>query len=263
MIYRGAPIAAPLHRTIEKLTSHHRHITNLITYALSPAGTSDLSKVFLVQAKKANQYAPSTALPNDALIKQMVYTCLNSTDAVQFDMECARMTTTLEKAFKYVATDTKLPTVASTVHCECALIQSFCGDPPPSEWPLAYIGVSKLSCAACHAWIQAFNNVNPRKFETMGSHGRWYPGWAMPQNSPPLISAAIKSVVGKAYLRWYRAGSKIEDIVLSDSSQADGCQGPVLSFQDRLWVARVGQEMGESPIDARKVKAAAAAAGTV
>lgn len=80
------------------------------------------------------------------------------------------------------------PAVAyGKVHCECALIAHLDNLPPDeSPVPCNYIGVSKLSCAPCGVWINAFNatrgpGARVRTYHTMGTHSKWYRNWAMPQ----------------------------------------------------------------------------------
>jgi OTT_1508-like deaminase len=71
--------------------------------------------------------------------------------------------------------------VKGFVHCECNLI-AFLLKEPNNIWPppFSHIGVSKLSCVACYHWVQLFNKFFRRKYQTRGTHFKWYKGWAMP-----------------------------------------------------------------------------------
>lgn len=66
------------------------------------------------------------------------------------------------------------------VHCECSILHFFhtLSLSPP---PLSYIGVSKLSCAACMSVFSAWKKLFPMNLYTCrGSHGKWYFPWAVP-----------------------------------------------------------------------------------
>ena len=60
----------------------------------------------------------------------------------------------------------------------------------------SYIGVSKLSCKACHYWIEAYNSAMSTKFRTKGSHNKWYGRWAR----PGLGESANQSKVDAVFL---------------------------------------------------------------
>lgn len=54
---------------------------------------------------------------------------------------------------------------------------------------MSYIGVSKLSCAACDAVFSAWNTQSSRKYFCRGSHGKWYFPWAVPTGwNPSAVS---------------------------------------------------------------------------
>lgn len=88
------------------------------------------------------------------------------------------------------------------VHCECALI-AFLETDTANRWsaipPFSYIGVSKLSCRACHCWIKAFNALGGRKYYTRGSHSKWYFSWAMPEFSSVALREAVAGIFGREY----------------------------------------------------------------
>lgn len=83
------------------------------------------------------------------------------------------------------------------VHCECGLVAFLHGKSP---YELAtqfnYIGVSKLSCGPCHGWIMAYNETSGQqlKYHTGGTHGKWYPQWAIP---PSLATTELKERLSK------------------------------------------------------------------
>lgn len=89
------------------------------------------------------------------------------------------------------------------VHCECLLLQHFSteGFISPNPRPVSYIGISKLSCPACAAVFNAWNQISNNQFQYHGSHGKWYPPWAVPRawgkqikNQPSLFNAIYDEV---------------------------------------------------------------------
>lgn len=66
----------------------------------------------------------------------------------------------------------------STVHCECLLVAYL--DEYSTPAPFNYIAVSKLSCKPCYFFVQAYNTITGRNFQTRGSHDKWYSGWVRP-----------------------------------------------------------------------------------
>lgn len=64
------------------------------------------------------------------------------------------------------------------VHCECGLV-AFLHRKSAADLATQfnYIGVSKLSCGPCHAWLMAYNETSDHRFKyhTKGTHGRWFP----------------------------------------------------------------------------------------
>lgn len=172
----------PLRRHIEKLTSHHRYITELIGFAHSPRLGNLLSlelRVIAVppQRFKANVYLPPRTAADwkNALIK--VSGGLGVLSERYLDRQ------SLDIYQRYVGRR-----ITPTVHCECALIAHLeatrgsdqlgaTGGRVPA---FSYIGVSKLSCAPCTIWINAFREKTKRNYYTRGSHSRWYFPWRMP-----------------------------------------------------------------------------------
>lgn len=120
-----------------------------------------------------------------------------------------------------VANEPKTAAVG-TVHCECSLMVNLDERMKQADPPVNYIGVSKLSCAACHAWIQGYNSIHTIKFYTQGTHGRWYKEWVM---SPALVDQhmfrIIKDIVEQAAKAHADAGpDERRQIALSDSTGA-------------------------------------------
>lgn len=109
------------------------------------------------------------------------------------------------------------------VHCECTLIAHFetIHSGPP---PFSYIGVSKLSCRGCHAWIQAFNAAGGRQYHTQGTHGKWDFPWAMPAMGAATMSQShVASVLREKYLKFWMSEGKLYSA--RDSSDASGNGG--------------------------------------
>ena len=89
------------------------------------------------------------------------------------------------------------------VHCECALIHHLQANDGTS-WDAVpsfnYIGVSKLSCSACHLWVEAFNDQNRREFFTRGSCGKFYWHWVMPEGE--ALKKSFVEKVSKLYIAY-------------------------------------------------------------
>lgn len=109
------------------------------------------------------------------------------------------------------------------VHCECSLIVNLREQMLQANPPLNYIGVSKLSCGACHAWIQAYNATQQIQFYTQGTHGRWYEGWVMsPAMKNSHMFSRMKEIVTLAASEHATAGPDVRrKIALSDSTGAE------------------------------------------
>lgn len=78
------------------------------------------------------------------------------------------------------------------VHCECGLVAYLYQQSALKlTTQFNYIGVSKLSCGACHAWLLAFNATRGQEmtYHTGGTHGKWYTNWAIP---PSLATTELK-----------------------------------------------------------------------
>lgn len=124
---------------------------------------------------------------------------------------------------------TKTADLNSWVHCECCLIDHFTQEPPGTNPTMVpYIGVSKLSCAACYAWTRASNEVNIAQYHTRGCHHRWYPSWAMPlqpaksdldkTKRDKALQHYTNKFVGEAYEKFVDPTGQKITIALSDST---------------------------------------------
>ena len=60
------------------------------------------------------------------------------------------------------------------------------------------IGISKLSCILCNAWIDSLNRDNVMKWKVNGCHGRFY-AWARDLNAGPMTAAAEANVKNVVY----------------------------------------------------------------
>lgn len=84
---------------------------------------------------------------------------------------------------KWDISNTSVNQYSGRVHCECALIIYLHNLQDEQFRSYNYIGTSKLSCAPCEAWIQAFNSSmvpDAKKYYTRGTHSKWYSSWVMP-----------------------------------------------------------------------------------
>jgi len=114
-------------------------------------------------------------------------------------------------------------------HCECALIQYLATkhDDPWDDVPaFSYIGVSKLSCAACRVWLESFNEVSPREFYTRGSHRKWYWPWAMPKAMTRAGEEALRETMAEKVSLEY-----IQSLQTSGRYRSDSSDSTVASFR--------------------------------
>lgn len=69
------------------------------------------------------------------------------------------------------------------VHCEANIIDHFAAAASSSSrQPVPYIGVCKLSCKSCDAFLRAYNATNPkvRFYTRRGAGGKWDFPWKLP-----------------------------------------------------------------------------------
>jgi len=92
----------------------------------------------------------------------------------------------------------------------------------PDGWEMvrafSYIGISKLSCAACNLWIQGFNLQGGAKYYTKGSHCKWYPKWGLPQLNQDVLSKFMVREISATYRQHCRAKGRLK--ALADGSNA-------------------------------------------
>ncbi|PUU81811.1 hypothetical protein B9Z19DRAFT_1062375 [Tuber borchii] len=84
--------------------------------------------------------------------------------------------------------------------------------------PFNYIGVSKLSCAACQMWMDGYNKRGGKTFYTRGSHGKWYFPWATPRVGERELSHYMISEITRTYYEHCRANERVRR--LSDGSNS-------------------------------------------
>lgn len=241
----GQSLPVPLFRAIEKLTSHHRHIIHLFSYARTAEGGTDLACNPTVFATPPETKVPDIEFPIISAVDGVIRPYFPP--GTNLDHEVDAITAGVKAVYSLDLSEAAPVTCKAIVHCECSLIAKLNLDPAPVGWPINYIGVSKLSCAACYAWIKAFNDTQPVKYQTRGSHGRWHPWWAMPtavQLQGPDMIAAMNQVVGTAYRKFVDAGPGVRVIVLSDSTEAKG-RAPGVSWSGVDLQRRVHMTRGE------------------
>lgn len=196
----------------------------LFAYTDSPLGRDDLGNNKLtVIAKPKDAGVTIVTLPTIPGVEGLIRPLLPA--GISLDHELELIVAGVKTGCNLDLTEATPVTYTGIVHCECALITKLNLEPHPHNWPVNYIGVSKLSCAACYAWIGAFNATHTVQYQTRGSHGRWYPKWAMP-TAPELqgdaMKAAMNRIVGAAYRTHFDAGVAVRAIVFSDSTEAKG-----------------------------------------
>ncbi|KAL0631767.1 hypothetical protein Q9L58_009357 [Maublancomyces gigas] len=248
-----------LFRAIQKLSSHHRHINHLLRYADTLEAHDDFVKARRLIALPVDPLRQSVMIPDNSEPGQVLQNIIMPflPLGVDYDNEVAAVGT---------AVGTLPRTSDGIVHCECSLVARFHRDPPQRQPPINYIGVSKLSCAGCYSWLQAYNDTYDLKYHTQGTHGRWYPNWAIPSTvQDPKFLARIREVVGQSYKSFLAAGAgHVSRIGPSDSSDAEdiipGRRGPVPVPIDRN-VIRTSASSRSRRLAARRNRLAAGDAG--
>lgn len=224
----GTVLPVPLFRAIEKLTSHHRHSLLLLDYATSPEGIKDLNTMPDIFVRQVQGDPPTVEVPNIPAVESALR--LYMPKGLNLDSEMILIKANVQTQLMFALDEVQPRSFKGIIHCECALIAKFNEEVNPPGEPMTYIGVSKLSCAACYAWIQAFNASHDIKFQTRGCHGRWYPKWAMPvsrinmdekqQKEETTLQDEMSRIVGQEYRKFYDAGSATRAILMSDSSES-------------------------------------------
>lgn len=193
--------AFPLARAIEKLTSHHRYLHEIISFAHSPRLRLAFELRMEVKPVQARTPPGTVQLPTSTEDWRIVLEDLCVHHDRQLRPEQA--VPILESLMRFCA---KTPT-ARRVHCECTLVahydrlRSIEGYVPP----FSYIGVSKLSCKPCTVWFGAFNargNGHP-KFYTRGTHGKWYYPWTAPAIA--RWDPDMRHLLGSQFVAYLRA----------------------------------------------------------
>lgn len=139
-----------LRRPVVKLTTQHRYIHVLLHFAhfprLRPAFLKPLPVLAVPTPPRVSISLPSTPLHWQSLIEAVCNSHIMTSGKWLTD-EVMKLYAHFPGGRYY-----------RVVHCECALIAHF-ETTQPDPPPFSYIGVSKLSCRACQAWIQAFNTA--------------------------------------------------------------------------------------------------------
>ena len=115
------------------------------------------------------------------------------------------------------------------VHCKCRILEHFTSQKHKVP-PVSYIGVSKLSCAACSAIFDASNAETHHRFYTHGSHSKWYFPWGMPAVGDKVASAAYSTLARQLGNSLSSMG--IAHRRLSDSSAGSAESGDLVAGDD-------------------------------
>lgn len=80
--------------------------------------------------------------------------------------------------------------INGTVHAELKLVH-YLLDKNYLKQPVS-LGISKLTCAFCQAYLEIFQKHYGKKVLTTGCHGKVYKGWDFPKNT--LLDVAVKTL---------------------------------------------------------------------
>ena len=199
-----------LRRFIEKITTFYRHIHALNLSAYSPR----LSPIYKLDFSIISVPVPAASIP--AVIPTGTQQWLEIRDAM-YRLE------------GYESTSSACPIPRNfhgrtpVIHCEISLILYL--DSTSDKPTFNYIGVSKLSCKACHLWITAHRKCTKGlKRYTRGSHDKWYP-WYMPQCSEEINRHFVGLVATEYCEEGQRRGAVRRLSSESDSTAASDVPG--------------------------------------
>lgn len=202
-----------LRRALEKLTTHHRHVQVLISFAHSPRLRPAFEYRMVTVAVPAHPAVDINLPSSPAQWSVVLQHVLANNEAIQKDWigdESKRLTEQIYGgSVQY-----------DRVHCECALVCFLETPQAVTTPPFNYIGVSKLSCRPCHEWLIAFNRRGGRQYHTRGCHGKWYWPWTMSASTPPDMLDWFTDSVVERYITYQRTTGRVRSA--SDSSDASG-----------------------------------------
>ena len=128
------------------------------------------------------------------------------------------------------------------VHCECRIIQYTFEPGAPQIY--SYIGVSKLSCNGCWEYMQAVNSAYATKFQTKGTHQKWYYPWgfAVIPRSETVTATMYTNICQKIGLVYpgYKAKSRSihsdsDPQSISDEDKPSGSYSPVEDLMETMF----------------------------
>ncbi|PPR01636.1 hypothetical protein CVT26_013120 [Gymnopilus dilepis] len=168
-----------LQRILEKSSSIQRTITQLTNFARSEISGQLFSRKFAVVPLDAGMFAQrvKTSRPNTKEWREI---------AQHLGIDGSMLTDDFVESLSRRFVPKKF-----TVHCEVTMdlrLRQIASEGRSRVEP--YIGVSKLSCLLCHAWldrdrISSSNNPSLSAFKTKGSHSKAYLGWKCPLHATP------------------------------------------------------------------------------
>ncbi|RPB04245.1 hypothetical protein L873DRAFT_1460033 [Choiromyces venosus 120613-1] len=197
-----------LRRALEKLTSLDRHIEALFAFAHSP------------RLRHALQYRMSISVVPEQTRTVKLPTSQEQWQSI-LEAACNERRVWQKKDSALLSEMFQLE-YTCPVHCECRLIQYLMAKhntPWDNVPPFNYIGVSKLSCGACHIWMEAFNGLDGRQFYTRGSHGKWYWPWGVPTVGGESLGKIMAEKISVEYKAYQRGLGRVR--LDSDSSDAE------------------------------------------
>jgi hypothetical protein len=118
-----------------------------------------------------------------------------------------------------------------TRHAEVNLIEHLINQ----NLPPTVVGISKLSCALCNAWIDSLNRENVMKWRVNGCHGRCY-AWARNAMPGPMTAGAEANVKTFVYRRLVDILSTfIPDLGESPAHRYDATDEQLSASPFRMW----------------------------
>ncbi|KAF8459192.1 hypothetical protein BDZ91DRAFT_742433 [Kalaharituber pfeilii] len=124
------------------------------------------------------------------------------------------------------------------IHCEISLLFHYDNRPKDSTPPFSYLGVSKLSCAACSLLIQSYNATRKTNFAVKGTHGKFYYPWGVPAVSQSILKRFRQLFCECLCQRWEQQGGGRMRRILSDSTVYSEeeliCHGSPSMTQDQI-----------------------------
>ncbi|KAL1885941.1 hypothetical protein Plec18167_001442 [Paecilomyces lecythidis] len=118
--------------------------------------------------------------------------------------------------------------VRGYVHCEVKLLTYLYTSRSEKGPAYSYIGLSKLCCLPCYAFVQTFNEVFGTKFVIKGTHSKLYVPWIFPGDCPQhdRVAEGVYKRLANHVVPWYH-GFVPENVPSDYTAQSNPSRGGI------------------------------------